>query len=591
MTEPVAQSNKPVQIPEVIGVSDYANRLGLPVTRVIAELMKNGVLATLNEQIDFDTAAIIGADLGFEVVPEPKEEDAAAPSRPKLAEGEGQSRPPIVAVMGHVDHGKTSVLDAIRKTDVATGEAGGITQHIGAYQVKRNERWITFLDTPGHEAFSALRAHGARMTDVAIIVVAADDGVKPQTKEAIKHARDAGVKIVVALNKIDKEDADVNRVKQELSELQLTPEEWGGDTVMVEVSAKQGKNIDKLLDLVLLVVDLEDLRARYDGPADGVIIESHLDTGRGPVATVLIQSGTLRAGDALVAGQTYAKVRNLEDWRGQRIKQATPGMPVVVTGFKAVPAFGDYISQVGSEREAKEAAVSSRRQESIKSMVKVKKIGAEEIKSAITAGAIKELNVIVKADVQGSLESLLDSLGNLRNDEVAVKVVHSGVGDISESDITLAKTAGALLLGFNVSTGSNVKQLATREGVKIFMYKVIYELLDDLRQTLSGMLEPEIVETTMGSLEILGVFRTTKTEVICGGQVKEGKVEPKVNVRVKRGNEAIGTGTLTNLQKEKVQAKQVVEGEQCGLNIAPALPVQVGDIIEFYTTETRQRTL
>ncbi len=589
MAEEQVQS-KALEIPEVITVGDFATRLEMPATKVIGELMRNGVMASINEQIDYDTAAIIAHDLGFEnVVAETKAEDAIKAARKPLAEGEGETRPPIVAVMGHVDHGKTSLLDAIRETSVAEGEAGGITQHIGAYQVKRKDRWITFLDTPGHEAFSAIRAHGAKMTDVAIIVVAADDGVKPQTKEAIKHAKDAGVQIVVAINKIDKEGADINRVKSELSELGLMSEDWGGETVMAEISAKDKTGIEELLDVVLLVVDLQELRARLDGQADGVIIESHLDTGRGPVATVLIQSGTLKVGDVIVAGSTYAKVRNLDDYRGKHIKQATPGMPAVVSGFKTVPDFGHMFIQVADEKTAKEQAAAARRHTSIKSMM-VKKIGVEELTSAITAGETDELNVVVKADVQGSLESLLESLAMLRNSEVGVKIVSSGVGDISESDVATANAAGALVLGFNVSTSSAVKQLANREKVSIQLYRVIYELLDDLRNLLSQMLKPETVETSMAKLKVLGVFKTTKTAVICGGEVTEGKLTNDLKLRIVRGKETIGEGTITNLQKDKQEAKEVVVGEQCGMSVATTTPIEVDDILEFYTSEERSRT-
>jgi translation initiation factor IF-2 len=577
-----------VLLPHAVSVGDFAEKLGLPVSKVIGELMRNGVMASINEQIDFDTAAIIGSDLGFDVQPEVVK--TAADNKPKLAEGEGQARPPIVAVMGHVDHGKTSLLDAIRETSVATGEAGGITQHIGAYQVKRNDRWITFLDTPGHEAFSALRAHGARMTDVAVIVVAADDGVKPQTKEAIAHAREAGVQLVIAINKVDKEGADTNRVKTELSEMGLQPEEWGGTTVTVEVSAKSGQNIDQLLDMVLLVADLQDLRAEANGLAQGVVIESHLDTGRGPVATVLIQNGTLKLNDYIVAGDTYAKVRNLEDYRGKRIKEATPGMPCVVSGFKAVPAFGNLFEGVESEREAREGVVSTQRQASIKSMVR-NKIGVEELSDAITAGNVNELNVVVKADVQGSLESLLESLASLRNEEVGVRIVSSGVGDVGENDVASAKAARALVLGFNVGISSAVKQLANRETVKVQLYKVIYELLDDMRAVLGQMLKPEVIETTQAELEVLGVFKVTKTAVICGGQVKSGKITPKLQVKILHKGEVIGTAALTNLQKDKQDAREVTEGEQCGLSLATTTPVEIGDTIEFYTTESKARTL
>ncbi len=582
---------KSVEIASIVGVGAFADKLGIPVTSVIGELMKNGVMATINEQIDFDTAAIIGADLGFEVTAEP-EAVPAFTSKTKLPEGEGTVRPPVVAVMGHVDHGKTSLLDAIRKTNIAKGEAGGITQHIGAYQVKQRDRWITFLDTPGHEAFSAIRAHGARLTDVAIIVVAADDGVKPQTKEAVRYAQEAGNKIVIAINKTDKAGADSNRVRQELSEqLQLMPEEWGGTTVMVDVSAKNGDGVEKLLDMVLLVADVEDLRARPDGPSEGVIIETHLETGRGAVATVLVQNGTLKQGDFVVAGDTYAKVRSLEDWRGKRIKHADPGMPAVITGLKSAPAFGDAYYAVANERAARDRSVANQRQASIKSMSNVKKIGVDELSSAIAAGHVQELNVVVKADVQGSLESLLTSLSALRNEEVAIKVVSSGIGDINESDVAFAATSGAALLGFNVSLTSKVKQLATHEKVEIQLYKVIYELLDDMRAGLSKLLKPEIIETVIGELKVLGVFRTTKTAVICGGEVLSGKASAPSQVRIKRAKDVVGTGTLAAVQKEQNKVSEAVEGEQCGLNVNTTATIEVDDRLEFFTTEERERTL
>lgn len=582
-------SNQKIEVLPVVGVGEFADKLNVPVAKVIAELMKNGVMATINEQIDFDTASIIGSDLGFDIVPEQIRDELT--EMKSLADGEGEARPPIVAVMGHVDHGKTSLLDAIRQTNVAEKEAGGITQHIGAYQIKRKERWITFLDTPGHEAFSTIRAHGARLTDVAIIVVAADDGVKPQTKEAIRHAREAGVQMVIAVNKIDKEGADANRVRQELSELELVPEEWGGSTVMVDVSAKSGQNIEKLLDMVLLVADIEELKARPKGPAEGVIVESHLESGRGPVATVLIQNGVLRVGDYIVAGATYAKIRSLDDFHGKRIKEAHPGMPAVVTGLKAVPAFGDVFYAVADEKSARDRAVGNQRQASIKSMIKVKKIDASDLADAITAGQVKELNVVVKADVQGSLESLLSSLGDLKNEEVAVKVVSSGIGDISETDVNFAQTAGALLVGFNVTISSAVKQLATREHVQIRLYRVIYELLDDMRQALSQMLSPEVIEVPVGKLKVLGVFKTTKANVICGGEVTDGKVEPDVKVRVLRDKEVVAEGLVKKVQKEQNQVKEAVEGEQCGMSIDINKPIELDDRLEFFRTETRQRTL
>ena len=581
---------KTITIPPVITVGDFAGALATPVTKVITELMRNGVMATINEQIDFDTASIIGSELGFDVQPEPTKDKVAA-IKTTLPKGEGDARPPVVAVMGHVDHGKTSLLDAIRSADVVSGEAGGITQHIGAYQVKRKDRVITFLDTPGHEAFSAVRAHGARITDVAIIVVAADDGVKPQTKEAIRFVKEAGVQMVVAINKVDKPGADVPRVKQELSELELVPEDWGGKTVMVEVSAKTGQNIEQLLDMVLLVADLEDLRALSDGLSNGVVIESHVESGRGPVATLLVGNGELNVGDIIVSGATYGKIRSLQDYRGRKIKQAGPGTPVVVAGLKAVPAFGEPFHEVEDEHQAKVDTVATQRQSSIKSLMGVKKIGYEELKDAITAGKVKELNVVLKADVQGSLETLQDSLATLRNDEVGVKIVQFGLGDISESDITAAKTARAMLLGFNVGINSSVKQLAVRENVKVQLYKVIYELLDDIRGVLSSMLAPEVIEHTAAKLEILGVFKITKTQVICGGKVTSGKIEPSQQIKIMHGGAEIGRGRLASLQKNKQPAKEVLESEECGLSVDTTAKIELGDELEFFTTEERARKL
>ncbi len=582
------QPTTKIQVPEAIRVGEFAEKLNLPVTKIIGELMKNGVMATINEMIDYDTAAIIASDLGIEVEPEVIEE-AVAPVVEKVKDGE--NRPPVVAVMGHVDHGKTKLLDAIRQSDVASGEAGGITQHIGAYQVKRKDRWITFLDTPGHEAFSALRAHGAKMTDVAVIVIAADDGVKPQTKEAIDHAKMAGVKIVIAINKIDKEGADANRVKTQLAELGLNPEEWGGDTVVAEVSAKAGTGIDELLDLVLLVADIEELKTRKEGPSEGMVVESHLESGRGPVATLLVNNGTLKVSDYIVAGNTYAKVRSLENDRGKKIKEATGGMPAVVSGFKEAPAFGQIFYGVEAEQQAREKSTAGKRSAQAKSMVRVKKIEAQDIANAITAGKVKELNVVIKADVQGSLEALLDSLKDLRNEEVGVKVIQGGLGDISENDVNAAKTAGALLIGFNVGVNSRVKQLAGREQVQIQLYKVIYELLDNLRDVLSEMLDPEVIEHAVGTLEILGVFKVKKGSVICGGEVKDGKVEPKLQLKISHSGKEVGRGTVISLQREKQAAKEVNAGEQCGMEIATSATIEVGDKLEFFTTETKARRL
>ena len=585
MTEPTPKTQ--VLIPAVVGVQDFAARLDLPVTKVIAELMKNGVMATINEQIDFDTAAIIAEELGFEATLEVAE----ARVKPVFEGAEQVDRPPIVAVMGHVDHGKTSLLDAIRESDVAAGEAGGITQHIGAYQVTKNGRKITFLDTPGHEAFAALRAHGARMTDIAIIVVAAEEGMKPQTLEAIRFAREANVNILIAITKIDKPGANPNHIKQQLSEVELVPEEWGGKTVVVEVSAKTKEGIDKLLDMVVLLADLAELKARVDGPADGVVVESHIVTGRGAVATVLIQSGMLRLGDVVLVGSTYGKIRSLEDYLGHKIREAGPAMPAIISGLKAVPAFGDYFEVVADEKTARERTSQVIRQSSIKSLVGHKKIELADISEAVQAGQVSELNVIVKADAPGSLESLTESLRALGNAEVKVKLVGTGVGDVSESDVMMAGTSGAVILGFNIGITGAVNQLATRSKVKLRIYKVIYELLDDVRDWLTQLLPPEMVEVEVGSLEVLGIFKVNKDSIVGGGKVESGKVESGLELHILRGKTVTGQGKVTSLQKDKQVAKEAVEGEMCGLVVATKDKFEVGDRLVFYRTESRKRSL
>lgn len=579
---------KKIEVPEVISVGDFAALLGKGPAAVVGELMKNGVMATVNEQIDFDTAHIIGEELGFEIVPKAAEDEA----RPNdNIEGDKQTRPPVIAVMGHVDHGKTSLLDAIRSAEVAAGEAGGITQHIGAYQVTKNKRVITFLDTPGHEAFSALREHGAKIADIAIIVVAADDGVKPQTREAIDHAKQAGVSLVIAINKIDKEGADTNRVKQELSEIEVIPDDWGGDIPCVEVSAKNGQGIDKLLEVVLLVADIVETQARAEGPGRGVVIESHLDTGKGPIVTLLIQEGTIESGDWIIAGASYGKIRTMEDFRGNKIKHAGPSMPAVVSGLKSLPEFGNWFEQVKSEKEAKDWVARQDRKKSIKSVTSLKSVTAEDIANAVTEGEIKELPVVVKADVQGSLESLVTALEQTGNDEVRVKIVSSGIGDIAEGDVQAATAAGALILGFNVSISGQVNQVAKRLGVDFKLYRVIYELLDDVREWLSSMLEPEVIETEQARLKILGVFKVTKAKVICGGEVLSGKITPDLDLKVIRNKKEVATGKLASLQKDKQAAKEVIEGEQCGMEVEIHKPIEVGDELSFFTIIKKPRKL
>ena len=493
--------------------------------------------------------------------------------------------------MGHVDHGKTSLLDALRKTDVVGGEAGGITQHIGAYQITKNDRVVTFLDTPGHEAFAALRAHGAKTCDIAIIVVAADDGVKPQTKEAIEHAKQAGVALVIAINKIDKPGADSNRVKQELSEIGIVADDWGGDVPCVEVSAKTGDGLEKLIEVVMLVSDIAEPQAVFAGLGNGVVIESHIDTGRGPVVTLLIQNGELRVGDWMVVGKSYGKIRSLENFLGEPIKKASPAMPVVVSGLKDLPAFGDWFEEVETEKIAKDWMSSQSRKASFKSLTAAKSMNSQDIARAVIDGKIKELAVVVKADAQGSLESLTTSLEAVGNDEVRVKIIGSGVGDISETDINSANAGNAIILGFNVGISGPVNQLAKRSDVEFKLYKIIYELLDDVRDWLSTLLPPEIIETEHARLKILGVFKTTKNMVVCGGKVLSGKIIPSLDIKIISAKKEIGLGKLDSLQKNKESAKEVVEGEECGLSVETKTPITLGDELSFYSTESKARKL
>lgn len=580
-----------VEIEEHITVGALADKLDIPVSKLIAELMKNGVMATVNERIDFDTAAIIVSELGLETELSKKIEQTA-PTKVKKNNTEGEVRPPVVAVMGHVDHGKTSLLDAIKDSEVVKGEAGGITQHLSAYQVKHNGREITFLDTPGHEAFAALREHGAQLTDLVIIVVAADDGVKPQTIEAIKFARKAGVKMIVAVNKIDKPGADVNKLKQQLSEQELIIEEWGGDTVVVEVSAKTKQGIDQLLDMVLLVADVEEVKAVVDVPASGLIIESHMEKGRGPVAIALVQEGTLNNGDYVVAGTTYAKVRNLENTYGQPIKEAKPSTPAVMTGFKDLPNFADEFIAVADEKTARNMAV-EQKQNNSGSAGKSDLSGSELISIINRSRELTELNAIVKADVQGSLTSVVDSLKTLNNEEVAVHIVGSGVGAVSENDVHLAHTSKAIIYGFSVSMPINIKRIAGRDKVDVRLFKVIYELLDDAKSELTKLLAPDIVEKEQGQLKVKGIFKVSKTETICGGEVTKGKLTVPSKVRVMRGKETIAEVEATNLKRGPQDTKEVIEGEMCGVNLATEskLAIEEGDKLLFYTQESVTRSL
>ncbi len=591
--EPQEQSTT-IEIEDMITVGNLAEKLSIPVSRLIGELMKNGVMATVNERIDFDTAQIIVEELGLPLqLAKRKAAESEAPVRVKQAASEkAEARPPVVAVMGHVDHGKTSLLDAIRGAEVVKSEAGGITQHISAYQIDHNGRKLTFLDTPGHEAFAAIREHGALLTDIVIIVVAADDGIKPQTVEAIRFARKAGVKILVAANKMDKEGADINRLKQQLTEHDLLTEEWGGDTIVLPVSAKTKAGIPELLDMILLVTDVEELKADVDVPAQGLIIEAHVEQGRGPVAHALVESGTLKPGQFIIAGSAYAKVRNLEDSDGKPLKGATPSTPATITGWKTLPEFGDQFVTVKSEKEARSLAETAE-------TAKTESGGHTEIGSSELIRLInrdnkmEELNIIVKADVQGSLTSVIDSLKAMDTDEVSVRIVGSGLGPVSENDLHLAHTSGAIIYGFNVILPASSRQQASRDKISVRIYKVIYELIDDVKEELTQLLSPEIVETDLGRLIVKGIFKTTKTAVICGGEVTKGKLVAPSLARVKRDGEVIADVEITGLKRGPAEAKEIFEGEMCGMSLSTTkrLELQEGDQIDVFTREAVRRKL
>ena len=582
-----------IEIDQTITVGNLAEQLLIPVSKLIGELMKNGVMATVNERIDFDTAQIIVGELGLEVeLVKKTATDKDIVRKKRDNSDKAVTRPPVVAVMGHVDHGKTSLLDAIRGESVAKGEAGGITQHISAYQVERDKRLITLLDTPGHEAFAALREHGAQLTDLVIIVVAADDGVKPQTIEAIRFARKAGVKIIVAINKMDKEGANTNQVKQQLAEQELLVEEYGGDIVAVPVSAKTKKGVDELLDMVLLLADVEDLKADVDVPATGLVIESHMEQGRGPVAIALVEAGTLQPGQFVVAGGSYARVRNLESTTGKPIKTATPSTPVIITGFKTLPEFGDTFEAVANEKAARSLAEQNGTGQG-RTGNKTQINSNELIRIIDRSNQVNQLNLIIKADVQGSLTSVIDSLKALDTEEVAVRIVGSGIGAINENDVHMAHSAGAIIYGFNLDIPSNIKRLAARDKVSVRFYQVIYELLDDAKQELEKLLPPQIVETSLGRLLVKGVFKTTKTEIICGGEVTKGKLTVPSLAKIYRGDDELAEAEVTNLKRGPVDAKEIIEGEMCGLSMSTSgrVDIQEGDRIELFTRETVIRKL
>lgn len=589
-----------IELPDAMTVRDLARALRVNPIDVIKELMANGIVASINQTIDYDTAEIVASELGFETKPlQPEEpevgeevEEKGETLRARLLQREApedlKPRPPVVTVLGHVDHGKTTLLDAIRHTHVVEGEYGGITQHIGAYQVEHDGRKITFLDTPGHEAFTAMRARGAQVTDLAVLVVAADDGVMPQTREAIDHARAANVPILVALNKMDKPSAQPERVKQQLADLDLTVEDWGGDVVLVPVSAKQQKGIEDLLENILLVTELScDLRSNPDRPAVGTVVEGELDKQRGPVATLLVQAGTLRVGDALLIGPISGRVRAMSDYRGGSVQEALPAMPVQVMGLSDVPKAGDIFRVVESERRARSLAEEEAERQRLAEVrpVQPRIRSLDEIFSRLQAGETLELNLILKADVQGSLEPIVNSLEKLGTDDQTVRILHQGIGRISESDVMLASASEAIVIGFHVDVDEAARRAAAQEGVDIRLYNIIYKLIEDVDKALKGMLEPVYEKVVIGHAEVRAVFQIRRRGKIAGCYVTDGEVTRNAWVRVYRDEEELFDGRLDSLKRFQEDVAEVKAGFECGLGIAGFDEFEEGDMLEFYREE------
>jgi len=577
---------KEITIPETISVKDFAAEIKKTTGDVIKKLLGYGIMATLNNDIDFDTAFLIAQEFGITANKKETvtEEDILFDETEDAAE-ELVARPPVVVVMGHVDHGKTSLLDAVRSTHVIEGEAGGITQHIGAYKVEVNGREITFLDTPGHEAFTAMRARGAQVTDIAILVVAANDGVMPQTVEAINHAKAAGIPIIVAVNKIDVEGANVEKVKEELTKYELVAEEWGGDTIFVPISAKQRTNIDTLLEMVLLVADMKELKANPNKQAKGVVIEAKLDKSRGPVATMLVQRGTLDTGDTVLAGSVIGRIRAMYNDKGKKVKKAGPSTPVEIIGLTEVPVAGETFYEVEDEKTAKHLMERRKRQEREKSINATSKVSLNDLFSQIEKGKLKELNLIVKADVQGSVEAVKQSLEKLSNNEVKVKVIHANVGGITETDVTLAKVSNAIIIGFNVRPEPLAKDMAEKEEVEIKQYSVIYHAIEDIEAAMKGMLDPEFEEKVIGNAEIRQTFKVSNVGTIAGCYVTNGKVSRNAGIRLIRDNVVVHEGKLISLKRFKDDAKEVAAGYECGIQIENFNEIKEGDILEVYVME------
>jgi translation initiation factor IF-2 len=597
-----------VKIPALVTVKRFAELLGLPIVDVIKELMKNKILATINDEIDFETAAVIASDLGFETEKDIETNDSGGMTLENLDEilkkekGSGKNlkhRPPVVTILGHVDHGKTTLLDAIRKTSVVEKEAGGITQHISAYQVKKKGEIITFVDTPGHEAFSSMRERGVSLADIAILVVAADDGVRPQTEEVIQYLKEKKIPMVVAINKIDKPNANIQRVKQELADREIMIEEWGGNVVSAEVSAKQNIGIDELLDMILLVAEVEDLRADYKRTPLGVVIESRLDPKKGNIATVLVRTGTLKEGQDVSAGSIVGRVRRLEDFKGRQLKEAGPSTPVTVIGLNSAPNVNDVLQGVTDLKAAKVA----QKEMQAGGFGETKKFDSRQMMKTIENENIKKLNIILKTDVQGSLEAIEQILGTIKSDEVGLDYIKQGVGDITESDVKLGQNSKAVVFGFNSLPTTVAKRLAQMNNVEIKTYRVIYELVDDIKKRLSDMLGEEIIRTDLGKLKVLAIFMTGKKDMIVGGKVTSGKMANKENIEILRepahnasqsdvgGEKSLGRGKLINLQQNKVDVDEVKENAECGITFLGETKIKEGDTLVCFHEEVVKKIL
>ncbi len=579
-------------IPTAVSVGDFAVKINVPSTEIIKKLISLGVMASINQEIDFETAEVVASELGVKIELEDVEEEVAEMLNVEEEEDEKNliHRPPVITVMGHVDHGKTSLLDAIRKTSVTAKEAGGITQHIGAYMVKTNDEAITFIDTPGHEAFTAMRHRGASITDIAVLVVAADDGVMPQTVEALNHARAAKVPIIVAINKIDKPGANPDKVKQELTEYNLVAEEWGGDTIFVPVSAMTREGLDTLLEMILLVAEVQELKANPDRLAKGTVIDAKLDKGRGVVATLLVNAGTLRVGDSVVSGTSYGKIRAMLNDKGKKVKTAGPSTPVEILGLNEVPEAGEEFYAVKDDRTARQIADKRRTHLKEQKVKRSAPLSLDELYNHIKQGEVQDINIIIKGDVQGSVEALKQSLEKLTNEEVRVNIIHGGVGAVTESDVMLAAASNGIIIGFNVRPGNNVNALAEREEVDLRLYRVIYDAIADVEQAMKGMLAPEYKEVVLGTAEVRQTFKVPNIGTIAGCYVTNGKIARSNDVRVIRDGIVVFEGKMTSLKRFKDDAKEVAQGYECGIGVEKYNDLKEGDQIEAFTMEEIART-